>query len=132
MKAIVIDSGNDYIDPMRRELLDWARGLGVDTRTAMARFMLAEHADGWRAHFGMKRQRDGHDYVLPGTNRVAADFDLAVPVAEGSWPAWFGDATDFPDVEPAFLLELLWVVDDAGSRLRSAAWHHQHPVEVPA
>jgi hypothetical protein len=122
LKVIIVDSSTSAIDgKLRNEMLDWARSLGVDTKVAKAQFAIAGNADGrcW-AHFSMKRQRDGHDYVLPDTNRVATDYgSFVVEVAQGSWPRWFGDPEDVPDVPVPALLEIVDAVKAASDHL---AW----------
>lgn len=120
MKAIIVNTGGKYVDDVRAELLDWARGLGVDTRIATATFVLIEDTDGWRAHFSIKRQRDGHDYVQPGTNRAATDYGLYVADVD-SWPTWFPQPDELPAMAAADLLEALDVASAQESGLRS---HH--------
>lgn len=119
MKAIIVNTGGKYVDDVRTELLDWARGLGVDTRVATATFVLIEDTDGWRAHFSIRRQRDGHDYVQPGTNRSATDYGLYVADVD-SWPTWFPVPDDVPDMAAADLLEVLDVAAAQESDIRSA------------
>jgi hypothetical protein len=124
MKAIIVETSTDVIDgEMRTELLDWARGLGLDTKRATTQFVLTEGADGaWKAHFSLKRQRDGHDYIVPGTGRAATDFNAAVfEVAEGSWPRWFGQPEDLPLVRIAALMECLAIAASQGNELQQAA-----------
>lgn len=132
MKVIIVNAGTEHIDDVRTELLDWARGLGVDTRIATATFVLVEGVDGWRAHFSIKRQRDGRDYMQPGTNRVATDYgSYAVDV--DSWPTWFPAPDEAPEMAPADLLELLAVAADAASHLLSGwHWRKRDAKEVPA
>jgi hypothetical protein len=123
VEAIIVNSGTEFIDDVRSEMLDWARGLGVDTRIATTTFVLIKDTDGWRAHFSLKRQRDGHDYVQPGSNRVAADYGIYV-VEVDAWPAWFPAPEEVPDMASSDLLELLSVAADAASHLR-AGWHRR-------
>lgn len=128
MKVIIVDSATDLIDAGERpQLLDWARDLGVDINRATPRFVLTPaEAGGAIAHFSLKRQRDGHDYVLPNTNRVAVDFAaFAVEVPQGSWPRWFGESVDVPDMPIATLLEVLAVADEARSNMASALWRYR-------
>lgn len=117
MKAIIVHTNTKAVDDVRAELLDWARGLGLDTRLATTTFVLIAGDDGWRAHFSLKRQRDGRDYMEPGANRVATDFGCYV-VDVDSWPAWFPDAENVPDMAAAELLELLAVAAESASHLK--------------
>lgn len=127
MRVIIVDSATDKIDGgLRTELLDWARSLGVDTVRATSTFALTREADGSvNAHFSLKRQRDGHDYVLPDANRVAVDFGAAVVPVAGSWPDWFGNPVEVPDMPISTLLETLAVADEARGNLASAVWQRR-------
>ena len=133
---IIVDSATSDIDGggLRNELLEWARSLGVDTVRATPRFVLARTAEGgFAAHFSLKLQRDGHDYILPNANRVAVDFGaVTVEVAEGSWPSWFGEAVDVPDMPIPTLLEALAVADESRNNMTSAIWRRRNPVEAVA
>lgn len=131
MKAIIVESATHLIDGgMRTELLNWAQSLGLDTARATTTFMLTSSAEGkWKAHFNLKRRRDGHDYVLPGTNRVAVDFNAAVyDVAEGSWPQWFGEPQDLPLVRLEALMECLAIAASQASELSAAAYLRREAV----
>jgi hypothetical protein len=124
VKAIIVQTSTDDIDgEMRTELLDWARGLGLDTKLSTARFVLTESVEGgWKAHFSLKRQRDGHDYVLPGTNRAATDFNAVVfDVAEGSWPSWFAQPEEIPTIQLKALMECLAIADSQANELHFVA-----------
>lgn len=126
MKIIIVESGTSDIDyEMRQEMLDWAKDLGVDTKRAATAFVLAETPEGgWRAHFSMKQQRDGHDYVLPGTNRVATDYgSFVVDLTEGGWPRWFGAPDEIQPVPIPALLEVLAAA--AGARLQLHVTHRR-------
>lgn len=129
MKAIIVNSGTGHVDDVRLELLEWARNLGVDARRAKATFVLIQDADGWRGHFSMKRQRDGHDYVEPGANRVATDFGIFVVPVE-SWPEWFPVADTVPDIAAADLLELLDVADEQALQLRHGSLRRSRDAEA--
>lgn len=114
MKAILVNTDvsgmhGDYL----QALLDWARGLGLDTKVATPRFALIEHDDGWHGHFAIKLQRDGHDYIAPGTNNVATDYDHDLRIGEPNWPNWFPDAVAVPDMPPAHLVEVLHLASQA-------------------
>lgn len=124
MKVIIVETGTTDIDmEMREELLAWARGLGLDVKIATTRFVLAEEPMGyWRAHFSLKRQVDGRDYVLPGTSRVAVDYDSLVAIAPlNDVPRWFPTVDEAPDMPIAALLEALDVAADARLQLSVAA-----------
>lgn len=125
MKAIIVDTGNDHVDDVRRELLDWAEGLGVDVRNVSSTFLLLQIEQKWRAVFSIRRKRDGHDYVVPGTNRLATDYgSYAVDVE--SWPSWFPPPSEVPLMTAANMLELLDIAAEAEGSLRSgAAWRRK-------
>lgn len=131
---IIVDSATSEIDKdgLRTELLDWAGALGVDTVHATPRFALTRTTDGrFMAHFSMKLQRDGHDYILPNANRVAVDFgSVVIEVENESWPRWFGEAVEVPDMPIPMLLETLAVADEARSNMASAIWLRRHPAEA--
>lgn len=127
MKVIIVDSSTSLVDgELRSELLDWAGALGIDTGRATPTFVLAPSADGRMfAHFSLKRRRDGRDYLLPDANRVAIDFGAAVvEVAGASWPRWFGQPVEAPDMPIATLLETLAVADEACGNLASTVRHY--------
>jgi hypothetical protein len=131
--VIIVDSATSSIDGdgLRSELLKWAQSLGIDTIHATPRFVIARTPEGIAAHFSMKLQRDGHDYILPNANRVAVDFgSVVVPVENDSWPGWFGEAVDVPDMPIPTLLEVLAVADEARSNMASAIWNRCNPAEV--
>jgi hypothetical protein len=135
MKAIIVDSATSNIDGdgLRSELLKWAQSIGVDTVRATPRFVIARTPEGIAAHFSMKLQRDGHDYTLPNANRVAVDFgSVIVPVENDSWPSWFGEAVEVPEMPIPTLLETLAVADEAGSNMASAIWNRRNPPEAVA
>lgn len=133
MRGLIIDSlklldGNfsderDW-DGRRRahhELLEWLRAAGANTRTLMAFGIIVEHSDGWYYHGPSKLQRNGHDYIVPGTSRVAADYTWSVRLGDGEapWPSWLGVAEDLPDVDPAHVLELIHRAQEARHRFIS-------------
>jgi hypothetical protein len=125
MRIVIVDTGTGDVDTeMREELLAWARGLNLDTDRACTRFVLIETPAGyWEAHFSLHRQRDGHDYVLPGTNRIAVDYDSVVRMAPtNDWPRWFGQPDgEMPDLPVAALLEALDVAGEARLQLHVTA-----------
>lgn len=123
MKAIIVDSNTDVIDgPLRQELISWARSLGVDTKRATAVFVLVETGrQTWSAVFSLKRQRDGHDYIDPNTGRLAVDYGYArFDVTEGSWPRWFGQPFELPEMRAGHLLDALAAARDAAAGLQAA------------
>lgn len=132
MRIVIVETDTSDIDAeMRQELLIWASGIGLDTKRAGQRFVLTENAAGWwDAHFTIRRQRDGHDYVLPGTGRLAVDYGAKVLIAPmNDWPRWFGQPDDVPDMPIADLLELLDVAADARLQLRVTA-HQRNRMEA--
>lgn len=124
MKVVIVETGTSDVDAeMRDELLTWARSLGLDTKIAATRFVLAEDPAGyWCAHFSLKRQKDGRDYVMPGTNRVAVDYDSFIRISPmNDVPRWFPQVDEVPDMPIAALLEALDVAADARLQLRVAS-----------
>lgn len=130
MKVIIVATGTRYVDAERSKLLDWAVALGVDTKRAKPTFVLIEDASGWRAHFAIKLRRDGEnfDYVLPGANRVATDYE-GFSAAVTSWPQWFPEPDEIPDMSAAALLQALEV---AGAQALSIESQLRFPIEPVA
>jgi hypothetical protein len=129
VRVIIVESGTRHIDDVRREMLTWAEDLGVNTKKAMATFLLAEDDLGyWSAHFSIKRgpagDPNGPDIIIPGTNRLDVDYGGAVfPVKWASWPKWFGTPEDISATPVPALLELLAIAESARLQLRVA--HHR-------
>jgi hypothetical protein len=125
MRIVIVETDTGDIDAdMRHELLTWARALGLDTKQACTRFVLTEAPEGWwTAHFSLRRQRDGRNYVLPGADRLAVDYGTFVRNAPmNDWPRWFADPDEIPDMPIPELLEALDVAATARRHLSGVAY----------